>query len=149
MAEILIRAKERRRILHLVSDSIPQQVRFEAAAVEPGPVGGEVEVAGSRWLFRKPPVRQPLLRENLVRKGFLDTFFSVYVIPERDTRITLRSRHLTARMLAWVLAAVLALGIAGAVLSRMLGGGCAREKRGEAAATPHAGRPSSIASASP
>lgn len=122
MAEILIRAKERRRILHLVSDSIPQQVRFEATAVAAGPVSGEVEVAGSRWLFRKAPVRQPLQRDNRVHKGAFDALFSIYVTPDQDTRITLRSRHFTARMLAWVLLAVGAVGVAGALVYILSGG---------------------------
>jgi hypothetical protein len=124
MAEILIRAGERRRIVHLVSDSIPQQVRFEASAVaggrDGGEVSGQVEVAGSRWLFRKPPQRLPLRRENLVRKGMWDTLFSIYVTPDQDTRIVLRSRLFTAGMLLWVLVVVLVLGIAGALLWPML-----------------------------
>jgi hypothetical protein len=122
VAEILIRANERQRILHLVSDSIPQQVRFEATAVAGGPVSGTVEVAGSRWLFSKLPTRQPLQADNRVRKGAFDSLFSIYVTPDQDTRIAMRSRHFTARMLVWVLLAVAALGIAGALLSRLLGG---------------------------
>jgi hypothetical protein len=121
MAEILIRARERRRIVHLVSDSIPQQVRFEASAVEGRRLSGEVEVAGSRWLFAKPPQRLPLRRENIVRKGMFDTLFSIYVTPDQDTRIVLRSRLFTAWLLLWMLVTMLVLGIAGAVLWPLLG----------------------------
>jgi hypothetical protein len=121
MAEMVVRAKERRRILHMVSDSIPQQVRFEATALGAGPVGGVVEVCGSRWLFRKAPARQPLQSDNLVRKGAFDTLFSVYVTPDQDTRIALRSRHFTARMLALALLAVAAAGAAG-VLAYLISG---------------------------
>jgi hypothetical protein len=123
MPEILIRAKQRQRILHMVSDSIPQQVRFAATAVAGGAVSGVVEVRGSRWLFRKPPVHQALLPENLVHKGFLDTLFSIHVTPDQDIRVTLRSRHVTARMLAWVLAGVVILGAAAAGLMLLGRGG--------------------------
>lgn len=116
MAEILIRAKERQRILHLVSDSIPQRVRFEATALGAGHVSGRVEVVGSRWLFPKPPALHPLQPENVIHKGFFDTLFSVYVTPDQDTRITMRSQHFTSRMLFWVLLAVLMAGIAGVLV---------------------------------
>ena len=124
MTEILIKAKERRRILRLVSDSIPQQVRFEASGVgdgpaAAGPVAGMVEVAGSRWLFPKPATTQPLQRENVVSKGLFDTLFSIYVTPDQDTRIVMRSRHFTSRMLTWALLAVLALGVAGALVAML------------------------------
>ena len=118
-----IRAGERRRILHLFSDSIPRQVRFSAAPADgAGPVGGEVEVAGSRWLFAKPPVRRPLALENVVAKGYWDTNFSIYVTPDRDMIVTLHGGHFTSRMLWWVLAAVVIVGAAAALLVPTLAG---------------------------
>ena len=123
MKEMAIKAGERHRILHLFSDSIPQQVRFSAALADGGaPVSGDVEVAGSRWLFGKPAVHQPLTAENVVHKGWLDTNFSIYVTPDQDTRVTLHTRHFTSRMLVWVLAAVVVLAAASAVLVPMLAG---------------------------
>lgn len=112
MPEILIRAKQRQRILHMVSDSIPQTVQFAASSVAGGEVSGVVEIQGSLWLFRKPPSHRPLLPENLVRKGFWDAIFSIHVTPDQDIRVTLRSRHFTARMLAWVLLGVVVVAAA-------------------------------------
>lgn len=121
MKEFRIRAGERRRILHLFSDSIPQQVRFSAAAADgAGPVGGEVEVSGSRWLFAKPPVRQPLEADNMVRKGYWDTNFSIHVTPDRDTIVTLHSRHFTSRVLMLGLILLVVLGALAAVLIPMM-----------------------------
>jgi hypothetical protein len=116
-----IRAGERRRIVHMVSDSIPQQVRFRAEPLGGGSVAGTVEVQGSRWLFRKPPETTALQPQNVVAKGFWDTLFSVSVIPERDVRITMESRHFGSRLLLIVLAAVVVLGVAGVIVSRSMG----------------------------
>lgn len=121
MAEIRIAAGERRRILHLVSDSIPQTVRFSARPVAgSGSATGRVEVAGSRWLWRKPPVELPLADENAIAKGWLDTLFSIYVTPDQDVQVTMRSRHFTARLLLIVLVAVILLAAAAAFLVPMV-----------------------------
>lgn len=124
MKTTLIRKDERQRILHLFSDSIPQTVRFSAVAADGSDrLAGTVEVAGSRWLFGKPPVHHPLAHRNAVRKGMFDTHFSIYVTPEQDTEVTLHSRHFTSKMLVWTLAAVIVLAIVAAVMTPSLSGG--------------------------
>jgi hypothetical protein len=115
MREIIAKAGERTRILHLFSDSIPQTVRFTAEPVAGGEASGAVEVTGSTWLFPKPPVRHPLTREQSFPKGFWDTNYSIHVTPDVDTRITFQSRHFTSKTLMIVLAVVVILAVASAV----------------------------------
>jgi hypothetical protein len=93
MKEIVVRAGERTRVLHRFSSSIPQTFHFDTEPITPGAVvSGTVEVHGSRWLFRKDPEIRPLLPSMSVSKGFWDTLFSVYVVPDQDVRITFRRR---------------------------------------------------------
>ncbi|MDP6709175.1 MAG: hypothetical protein QF893_22775 [Alphaproteobacteria bacterium] len=110
MKPITIGKGERRRVLHLVFDSIPQLVRFSAEpAAGAGPVAGKVEVVGSRWLFRKPPETHELGAENVFQKGFLDSFYSVYVTPEQETRISFDSSHFRVKYLIYALGIVVIL----------------------------------------
>lgn len=107
---------KRTRILHILSDSIPQRVRFDAEP--PGSadeVDGLVEIERSGLLTGKKTERSPLQRQNRVYKRMFDARYAVFVEPEQDTRITLQSRHLTSRMLLIALGVVLMLGVAAGV----------------------------------
>jgi hypothetical protein len=110
MKPITVKKGERRRVLHLVFDHIPQLVRFSA---EPtggdGGVSGTVEVAGSKWIFRKSPVSHDLGASNVLEKGWMETFYSIYVTPDQDTRLTFDSRHLRIKHLIYALIAVVIL----------------------------------------
>jgi hypothetical protein len=91
MKDITIRAGERTRVLRRLSSSIPQRFSF---AVEPlagsAPVSGTVEVAGSRWLFSKPPLVLDLQPTMTVAKGYWDTRFAIYITANQDARVTFR-----------------------------------------------------------
>jgi hypothetical protein len=88
--EIVAPAGERTRIIHRFSSSLSQTFAFDVEPVSgEGPVSGTVEVAGSRWLFSKPPVTLDLQPTMSVEKGFWDTRYSVYVTPDRDVKVTL------------------------------------------------------------
>ena len=112
MTSLTIPKGERRRVLHLVFDSIPQKVRFSASpAVGAGPVAGKVEVIGSRWLFRRPVLEA----ENVFRKGFRDGFYEIWVTPEQDTEITFTTSHFRFNYLLIACGVVIALAVASVV----------------------------------
>ncbi len=68
--------------------SVPMTYHFQATALDGGPLNGEIEIQGSHWIFRKPSLSQPLQAHNVVRAGFWDTFFRVYVITYGDVEVT-------------------------------------------------------------
>ncbi len=116
-----VAAGERRQILRRVSNSVAMAYRFRAEPVDDGGrVSGLVEVRGSNWIFPKPPTTQPLEADNTVDKGAWDTFFSVVVIPDGDVRIAMEDRTMrSGRLLAGIVAAIVALAIAVAALAAM------------------------------
>ena len=77
-------------MIHRRSGSIPREYVIVTERVGGGPPSGTVEVRGSRWLFRRPPVVVPLQSEVRVVKGFWDTLFSVHVVPDDDVTVTVR-----------------------------------------------------------
>ena len=86
---ITVRKGERTKILSRFSNSLDMTYRFRAEPVSPADtLSGTVEVKGSNWIFSKPPVSQPLARENEVSKGMWDTFYSVYVEPDCEVAIS-------------------------------------------------------------
>lgn len=91
MKDVVVQRGERRRVLRRFSSSIPGTFSFD---VEPlsgsGEVSGTVEVAGSRWLFPKPPLVLELRPTMTVQKGFWDTLFSIFVTPDQDVRVIFR-----------------------------------------------------------
>ena len=121
--EISIRQGERVRIIRLLFDSIPQIVRFAAEPTDgQGAVGGTVEVAGSKWLFSKPVATRPLAAENAVEKGFWDTFYSIYVTPDRDVTIRFESKHFHIKYLVYALIGVVVLAAASVFAMALLRG---------------------------
>ncbi|NQV06750.1 hypothetical protein HQ535_09370 [bacterium] len=90
MKEVVIHAGERSRVLRRFSSSIPRRFSFDVELLGgSGEVSGTVEVAGSRWLFSKPPLMLELRRAMTVEKGFWDTLFSVFITPDQDVRVVL------------------------------------------------------------
>ena len=104
--EVICPRGPRTRILHILSDSIPQSVRFTAEPVEAGQsIDGVVEVerGGAESASLEP--------RNAFRKGFLDSRYAVFVTPDQDTRIVFQSRHFTSKLLFVALGIVLLLGV--------------------------------------
>ena len=124
MKTMTLRKGERARVVHLFSDSMPQTVRFTAEPVSgDGPVSGQVEVAGSNWLFPKPVVPHELAAENALPKGMWDTRYSIYVTPDQDTKITFQTRHFTSGLLVIVIAIVVALAVGSTLAMTVLRAG--------------------------
>jgi hypothetical protein len=89
---INVKAGERKRIIFQFSNSLQQTHNFMAEPHESdSDPSGLIEVKGSNWLLPKPMTTFDLTRENAVEKGAWDTFYSVYVTPEVDTKITVTS----------------------------------------------------------
>jgi len=115
----LVRGGERTRIIRKNFSSVPADITFEVAPVEgEGPVGGTVEVWGSSWVFPRQPQIEPLLPRTTVAKRYWDTFFSVYVVPDRDVMVT--SAGITRPIYPFVVAGVLALVAAAVVVLAFL-----------------------------
>lgn len=105
---------ERVRILHLVSDSVPQDIRFTAAhsdAPADHPIEGVVTVKRTGFLGPRSETL-PLQRENRVHKGMFDVVFSLYVTVEQPTTIAFQTRHFRSKWLLFAILLVLLLGIA-------------------------------------
>ncbi len=113
MKSIHIAEGKRTRVLNLVFDSIPRQIRFTAETGD-RPVSGRVEVAGSRWLLRKAPETQALQAENVCAKGFWDSLYAIWITPDHDTTITFASAQFHLKYLLLALAAVVAAALAAA-----------------------------------
>lgn len=92
MKTIHVKAGEKKRIILQFSNSLRQSHNFTAEPIgTDADPSGLIEVKGSNWLLPKPVVPIDLKRENTVDKGAWDTFYSVYVTPETDTKITVTS----------------------------------------------------------
>ena len=118
MKQIVARAGERTKILHIFSDSIPQQVRFVASPLVAGePVGGTVEVVRRHWFAKAPAETFPLRSEQAFNKRFADIDYAIFVTPESDVRIAFQSRHFERSTLFAILGVVAALGVLGALFA--------------------------------
>jgi len=105
----------------MLFDSIPQKVRFTAEPVaEGGSVSGTVEVAGSRWLFRKAPAPHALAAENVFDKGMWDSRYAIYVTPDEDVRIRFETRHVRAKLLFLALGGVVVAAVAAVAVMAVL-----------------------------
>ena len=92
MKQIEIKAGERKRIIFQFSNSLQQTHIFSATSLDSkSKVSGVVEIKGSNWIFPKQAIEQQLNSENEAEKKAWDTFYSVYVTPKTDTKITLTS----------------------------------------------------------
>ena len=121
MKRLIARSGERTKILHIVSDSLPQTARFTARCLAgDGPPRGVVEVVRRRWFARKPPEIHALAARQSFPKGFADVDYAIYVTPEGDTEIVFESRHFERHVLYRLLAGLVVLAILSAVLVRLL-----------------------------
>lgn len=102
MRQITIPAGQRTLIYRRRFSSIPQQVEFTATAA-----GGTVERVGSRWILGRTHDSVPLVEHNSVRKGYWDTFFEIFVTPDREVTVTVPR----ARMLRRVVIGALAVSV--------------------------------------
>jgi len=109
-----LKAGERKRVLWIMSSSIPGTVRFRAETDDGSPPGGTVELARRRW-FSWYRSEHDLAARNVFEKGFSDADYRVYVTPVQDCRIVFETRHFQARHLVLAFAVVAMLGIAAAI----------------------------------
>ena len=86
--------------------SIPLVFDIEVATLDGSPPTGTLERVGSRWIFGRTRRLVPLGARNLVVKGFWDTFFDVYVIPDRPVQVTMGRTRTSNRFNLGVLAAI-------------------------------------------
>ncbi len=95
--------------------SVPMSYHFQATARDVNTLDGDIEIRGSRWVFRTPPSTQRLQAHNVVHAGVWDTFFSVSVIARCDMDVTIPTRRShSMRWIVWL--AVLVLLMAAAVV---------------------------------
>jgi len=117
MARIEIKAGERKRIIRRFSSSVVATYQFSAKPVDSNDkVSGRVEVKGSRWLFSKPVETQALQQLNSVKKGRWDTFYSVYVAPDVDAKITLKKSGIGTLWIYITIAILILLFAAGLLI---------------------------------
>jgi len=113
MKTIDIKAGQRTRIINKISNSIPTTYHFAASNLSGNDdPTGTVEVKGSNWISPKPPVNQRLTDQNTVTKGMWDTLYSVYVTPDQDIQITLKSGKINQPLLFIALATGIAAAAA-------------------------------------
>ncbi len=121
MKTINVKAGDRVRVIHKFSNSLQTTYQFEAEPVNAGEeLSGIVEINGSNWLFPKPSITQKFLKSNLVEKGMWDTFYSVYVVPDCDVRVTSTGSN-SSKM--WLYLIIVAAVIAVAVVPILLSAG--------------------------
>ncbi|MBI5158012.1 MAG: hypothetical protein HZA58_08390 [Acidimicrobiia bacterium] len=112
MRTITIPAGARTLVFRRRFSSLPRTIRFDADAP-----GGTVERIGSRWILGRTPSTGPLQSHNEVRKGYWDTFFEIFVTPDRPVRVTIARPRLARRLLIGSLA--LAVVAAAAVVVKL------------------------------
>jgi len=92
MKTIEVKSGGKKCIIKRFSNSLQTTYSFSAKPVNPGDaVSGVIEVRGSNWIFPKPPVTLELQHDNSVEKGMWDTFYSVYVVPKTDVKISFKA----------------------------------------------------------
>jgi len=115
MREIEIKRGRATKIFSRVCSSIPELIEFEAEPMRPGEeIHGMIEIRGSSWIIAKKPIPQPLEKSNRIKKGYMDSNFAIYVIPDVDVRITMagsRNWRLFWLIIALSMVAVLASGL--------------------------------------
>ncbi len=112
MKTIDVKAGERKRIIFQFSNSLRQNHNFIAEPMgDQSDPSGLIEVKGSNWLLPKDVVPLDLKHRNTVEKGAWDTFYSVYVTPKTDIKITLTSSPVK-NMWLYIIGALIIVAIA-------------------------------------
>ncbi len=118
MKQIVARAGERTKILHIFSDSIPQQVRFAATPLMAGePVGGTVEVVRWHWFAKAPAETFSPPQRTGLQQALRHIDYAVFVTPHSNVRIAFQSRHFERSRLFAILGVVVTLGVIGALFA--------------------------------
>ncbi len=117
MKTITIQAGERKKIISVLSNSIPADYPFRAECDKEKKLTGKIEVCGSQWLLPKPPILYDLKTDNLVHKGAWDSIYRVYVAPDVDVTISLPGFQPRKKWLYFLLLTISAIiGIAMATI---------------------------------
>ena len=120
MKTMEIQKGEKTRIIRRFSNSLPMSFHFKVEPMADGDnLSGIVEISGSNWLFPKAPLTQALKRENTVSKTVWDTFYSVYVTPGADVRITFEKSR-TTNFLPLLITAIMITAVAAVIMMAML-----------------------------
>lgn len=119
MRRISIPAEQRTLVFRRRYSSLPQEIEFTAES-DGGPVSGKVERIGSRWILGRTQQTFALAAHNVVDKGYWDTFFEVFVTPDRAVTVTVPRARMVRRVLIGSL--VLAVILIAVVLAVTQGG---------------------------
>lgn len=113
MRQITIPGGQRTLIYRRRFSSIPQDVTFTTTGAS---VTGTVERVGSRWILGRTHESVPLAARTTVRKGYWDTFFEIFVTPDREVTVMVAGARMARPLLIGGLAlAVVAIAIAIAI----------------------------------
>ena len=82
-------------------------------------MAGTIERVGSRWILGRTHETVGLAAQNVVKKGYWDTFFEVFVTPDRAVTVSIARPRLAKRLLIGAL--VLAVVITAIVLALTAG----------------------------
>ena len=116
MKTLEVKAGERMRIVHKLSNSMPSTIRFTAEAVDGTPATGMIEIAANKFPGNKVTETRPLEHVNIVEKKMSDSWFSIFVTVEQDTRILFERSQTQSSKLVWALLAVIVIGVIAAVV---------------------------------
>ena len=117
---IEIKAGERKRVLRKFSNSMAMTYNFSAEPINPDQeVSGTVEINGSNWIFPGKPVHQKLVAENAAVKGMWNSFYSVFVTPDVDVRVTFARSSLKAPLILALLVSVVIIAAVSVILMRL------------------------------
>jgi hypothetical protein len=104
-------AGERTLIVRRRFSSIPLVFDINVTSAEGGLPTGSLEKVGSRWIFGRTRELIPLAARHRIAKGFWDTLFDVYLIPDRAVAVTVARKRTAHRLNLGRLAAIV-LGVA-------------------------------------
>ncbi|MGB0748957.1 MAG: hypothetical protein ACPGO3_09445 [Magnetospiraceae bacterium] len=89
MRKVVIKKHQRKRIWNVYPGSLFRVVEFDAEPVRRGEkLGGRVVVLRSRLWKRITPLEADLQEQNALPRSIVNTFYSIYVTPDTDIKIT-------------------------------------------------------------
>lgn len=110
-----LKSGERKRVLWLLSDSIPSSPRFHARPSSDGELSGTIEVVRPG----KTEVH-PLEPDNTLSKGFWDFHYSIYVTPDQDCELEFKTSHFSGKILIIIILAILVVSLLNIVVQLLL-----------------------------